>query len=428
MKLLLKRCRVISPGIKEGEYDILIDGKRIVSMGKGIMKDKVREIDLKGLLTFPGFIDAHAHLRDPGEEYKEDIESGTRAGAWGGFTAVACMPNTNPVNDNPAVTEYILEKARKVAHIKVIVVGALTKGLRGEEMAEIGRMWKLGAKAFSDDGRWVHNSSVMRRVMEYTLRFNVPVITHAEDTSLSEDGVVNEGVYSTLTGLKGIPTEAEDIAVFRDVSLCEITGTHLHITHISSKNSLEIVRRAKKKGLPVTCDVTPHHLYFTDKEIVKFDTNFKIKPPLRSEKDRNALLKGLADGTIDFIATDHAPHDRASKEVEFNLAPFGVIGLQTALPVGLYLVREGVLTLKGLAEKFSTNPARFFGMKDWGVIREGAVASITVVDEDIEWTLTEDLILSKSVNSPFLGMKLKGRALLTISEGRVAWIDERALR
>lgn len=428
MRLLLKKCRVISPEIKEGEYDILLDRKRILRIGKGLRERGAREINLRGLLTFPGFIDAHVHLRDPGEEFKEDIKSGTKAAAWGGFTAVACMPNTKPVNDNPAVTKYILERARKVASIKVLVVGALTKGLAGKEMAEIGKMWKEGTRAFSDDGRWVVNSSVMRRVMEYTLRFDVPVISHAEDPTLSEDGVVNEGVYSTLTGLKGIPAEAEDIAVFRDLCLCEITGACLHITHVSSKGALEIIRKAKKKGLPVTCDVTPHHLSFTDKDVVKFDSNFKMKPPLRSVEDRNALLNGLSEGTVDFIATDHAPHDKASKEVEFNIAPFGVIGLQTALPVALSLVKEKVITLRGLVEKLSTNPARFFRLKGWGVIKEGAVASITAVDMDVEWTFTEEVILSKSVNSPFLGMKLKGRALLTISEGQIAYIDEKVLK
>jgi dihydroorotase len=425
MRLLLKKGRVISPGIKDGEYDILIENGRIKRIDKGISEKKGRVINLRGLLTFPGFIDIHTHLRDPGWEYKEDIESGSKAGAWGGFTAIACMANTNPVNDNPSVTRYIREKAKEVAVIKVLPVGAVTKGLKGEELSEMGGMYKEGAVAFSDDGNYITNSTVMRRALEYSGIFDLPIISHPEDTTLSGEGVVNEGISSLISGMKGIPPESEEIAVFRDATLCALTKRRLHLTHISTKGSVEIIRSFKKKNVRVTCDVTPHHLFFTEKEVFRFDPNFKMKPPLRSEEDRDALFKGLADGTIDMIATDHAPHDKATKEVEFNFAPFGVIGLQTALPVVLHLWREGVIKLQDIPVKCSLNPARLLGLKDWGVIKENAVASITVVNPDVEWVFTEDLILSKSSNSPFLGMKLKGRAVLTISEGRISYYDEK---
>lgn len=418
--LLLKRGRIISPDIKEGEYDILIENRIIKRIGKGISAGKARTIDLKGLFLFPGFVDIHTHLRDPGAEYKEDVESGSKAAAWGGFTVIACMANTDPVNDNPSVTRYIKEKAKECAAIKVLPIGAVTKGLKGKEIAEMGGMFKEGAVAFSDDGNYIQNSTVMRRALEYSGIFNVPIISHPEDTTLSEEGVINEGLSSLITGMKGIPPESEEIAVFRDASLCLLTGKRLHLTHISTKGSVEIIKNFKKKGANLTCDVTPHHLFFTEKEVLKFDPNFKMKPPLRSESDRDALFKGLADGTIDMIATDHAPHDRATKEVEFNFAPFGVIGLQTALPVVLWLWREGVLKLQSIPVKSSYNPAKLLGFKEWG-IKEGLPAFITVVNPDIEWVLTEDLILSKSVNSPFLGMKLKGRAALTISEGRLSF-------
>ncbi len=425
MKLLLKKGRIISPGIKDGEYDILIENGRIIRIGKGISEKKARVINLRGLLTFPGFIDIHTHLRDPGWEYKEDIESGSKAGAWGGFTAIVCMANTNPVNDNPSVTRYIREKAKEVAVIKVLPVGAVTKGLKGEELSEMGGMFKEGAVAFSDDGNYIQNSTVMRRALEYSGIFDLPIISHPEDTTLSGEGVVNEGISSLISGMKGIPSESEEIAAFRDATLCALTGRKLHLTHISSKGSVEIIRNFKKKKVKLTCDVTPHHLFFTEKEVFKFNPNFKMKPPLRSEEDRNALFKGLADGTIDMIATDHAPHDKASKEVEFNFAPFGVIGLQTALSVVIWLWKDGIINLHDIPVKCSLNPAKLLGLKDCGVIKEKRVASITVVNPDVRWTFTEDLILSKSSNSPFLGMKLKGRAVLTISEGRIAYYDEK---
>lgn len=427
MKLLLKRGRVISPKVKDGEYDILIENGRIKRIEKGISEKKVKIIDLKGSLTFPGFIDIHTHLRDPGWEYKEDIESGSKSGAWGGYAAIACMANTQPVNDNPSVTRYIREKAKETALINVLPIGAITKGLNGEELSEMGGMFKEGAVAFSDDGNYVQNSTVMRRALEYSGIFDLPIISHPEDTTLSGDGVVNEGISSLISGMKGIPPESEEVAVFRDATLCALTKRKLHLTHISTKGSVEIIRNFKKKNLKLTCDVTPHHLFFTEKEVLRFDPNFKMKSPLRSEADRSALFNGLADGTIDLIATDHAPHDKASKEVEFNFAPFGVIGLQTALPVVLWLWREGVIKLQDIPIKCSLNPAKLLGLKDWGVIKEKGIASITVVNPDVEWTFNEDLILSKSSNSPFLGMKLKGRAVLTISEGRIAHYDEKII-
>ncbi len=376
-------------------------------------------IDAEGAYVAPGIFDMHVHLRDPGYEYKEDIESGLRAAVAGGVTRVAAMPNTKPVNGDPSVTEYMINKAESLKLAELYPVAAITKGQRGETLTEMGLLAEAGAVGFSDDGLPVENAEVMRRALEYASLFGKPIIAHEEDRNLSAGGVINEGRISTLMGLPGIPSTAEEVMIARDVLLAGYTESHLHICHVSTKGSVEIIRWAKKRGFPVTAEVAIHHLTLTEEDLYRagYNTNFKMNPPLRTKEDVEALYEGLADGTIDAIVTDHAPHARSEKEVEFDKAPFGIIGLQTLLPLSIRLWRDNILTLPEIFRKLSTNPAKILGL-DGGVIAEGQPAYITVFSLE-KYIFEESMILSKSKNSPFIGWELEGKKKFIIVRDRV---------
>jgi len=421
MKLLIKGGRVIDPanGIDE-ILDILVVGDTIEQVGKSLKADGATEIDAKGKLVTPGMIDIHVHLRDPGLEYKEDIATGTQAAVAGGFTSVACMPNTKPVNDNHAITRYIVEKAAKVAACNVFPIGSITQGLKGEALAEMGDMQDAGCVGFSDDGRPVSSSELMRRALEYARPFGAVIISHAEDLSLVGEGVMNDGCVSAELGLKGIPWVAEDAATARDVMLAEFTGSRLHVAHVSTRGSVEIVRAAKARGVRVTAEATPHHFTLTEEAVRGYNTDAKMNPPLRTAEDVAAVRQGLADGTLDAIATDHAPHHLDEKNVEFNLAMNGIVGLETALPLTLRLVEEKILSLSDAIARLTCGPARCLGLER-GTLSVGCVADITVIDPDVEWAVERTKLRSKSKNTPFDGWTLKGAAACTIVSGRVAF-------
>ena len=420
MNLLIKGGRVIDPSQNIDEtMDLLVVGGIIMELGKGLKAPSgAKTIDAAGLLVTPGLIDMHVHLRDPGLEYKEDMVSGTRAAAAGGFTSVACMPNTKPVNDNKAITSYIVTKAGKEALVNVFPVGAITQGSKGENLAEMGELKESGCVAVSDDGRPVVNAELMRRALEYAKGMGIMVISHAEELSLVGEGVMNEGFTATELGLKGIPWAAEDTAVARDVYLAEFTDSPLHIAHISTSGSVRIIRNAKARGVKVTCETAPHYFSLTDDAVRGYNTNAKMNPPLREAGDVAAIKAGLADGTIDAIATDHAPHHLDEKDLEFNLALNGIIGLETSLPLSLRLVEEKVLELKVLIEKMSCNPAKILGIER-GTLQAGATADITVIDPKREWQVEAEKLASKSKNSPWLGEKMKGCAAYTIVGGKI---------
>ena len=422
MNLLIKGGRVIDPSQNIDETtDILVADGRIKELGKGLKASEGTEIiDAAGLLVTPGLIDMHVHLRDPGLEYKEDIITGTRAAAAGGFTSVACMPNTKPVNDNKAITSYIVNKAAKEALVNVFPVGSITQGSKGESLAEMGELKESGCVAVSDDGRPVVNAELMRRALEYAKGMGIMVIAHSEELALVGEGVMNEGFTATELGLKGIPWAAEDVAVARDVYLAEFTGSPLHIAHISTSGSVRIIRNAKARGVKVTCETAPHYFSLTDDAVRGYNTNAKMNPPLREAADVAAIKAGLADGTIDAIATDHAPHHLDEKDVEFNMALNGIVGLETSLPLSLQLVMDGVVDLKALLEKMACNPAKILGI-DRGTLQVGAAADITVIDPDLEWVVAEEKLASKSKNSPFIGQTMKGAAAYTIVGGKVVF-------
>ena len=421
MAILIKGGRVLDPaqGIDES-LDVLIEEGRIARIGKDLKVEGAEMIDAGGQLVVPGLIDVHVHLRDPGQEYKEDIVSGTRAAAAGGFTSVACMPNTKPVNDNKAITTYILQKAREQGVANVFPVGSVTKGLKGETLSEMGELKEAGCLALSDDGMPVANGEIMRRAMEYAKPFGLVIISHAEDRSLVGEGVMNDGPVATELGLKGIPWVAEDAAVARDVMLAEYTGARLHVAHVSTRGSVEIVRAAKKRGVAVTCEATPHHFSLTDEAVRGYETNAKMNPPLRSADDVAAIREGLADGTIDVIATDHAPHHYDEKNVEFNIALNGVVGLETALGLTLRLVEDGVLSLNEAIAKLTAEPARALGIPR-GTLEVGAAADVTLIDPALKWTVDAGSFRSKSRNTPFDGWALKGAATCTILGGKVVF-------
>jgi dihydroorotase len=424
---------VIDPATgTDAALDILVVDGRIAerrpagAVPDGAPSSGTRVLDVGGALVCPGFVDMHVHLREPGQEHKETIASGTRAAAAGGFTSVACMPNTEPWNDNLAVTEYIVAEARRRGTVNVYPIGCVSKGGRGEELAEIGDMVRSGAVAVSDDGRPVRSSYLMRMALEYTQIFGIPVIDHCEDPSLSASGVMNEGSVSTVLGLRGIPAESEEIAIARDLDLVRLTGGRLHVAHVSTRGSVERIRRAKEAGLQVTCEATPHHLVLTDiaVEETAYDTRTKVNPPLRAEADRQALLRALDDGTIDAIATDHAPHHTDEKLQEFDDAPCGLIGLETAVPLLMdRLVASNRMDVSRLVTLLSVNPARILGLEK-GSLAVGREADIVVIDPALESIVDVSSFRSKSRNSPFDGWRLRGWPVMTMVGGRP--VHERA--
>ena len=420
MKLLLKGGRVIDPASgTDRPLDVLIDEGKIVRLEPKIPESEGQTVDLSGLIVCPGFIDMHVHLRQPGQEWKETIATGTQASAQGGFTAVACMPNTLPVNDCRAVTESILMESEAKGAVRVYPIGCVTKGQAGDQLAEMEDMSSAGAVAFSDDGMPVRSSLMMRRALEYSRTLDVPVIDHCEDHELVDGGVMNEGEVSTRLGLKGWPSVAEDVIVQRDILLAEYTGGHVHIAHMSTARSAEFVREGKRRNVHVSCEVTPHHLLLTDLAVGDYDTNAKMNPPLRAETDRVGLLEALADGTVDAIATDHAPHHPDEKLVEFSCAPFGVVGVETAVSLCLdRLVLAGVIDLPRMVELFTTGPAKVLRL-DKGKLAVGAVADITVLDLERRVVVDCEKFASRSRNSPFAGWELKGQPVLTLVGGRI---------
>lgn len=420
MRLLLKNGRIIDPanGVDE-TLDIIIEKGKIKDLKRKISASDMETIDLTGLVVAPGFIDMHVHLREPGREDEETIESGSQAAAAGGFTGVACMPNTEPPNDDQAVTEYILSLAKKAAIVSVYPIACVTKGRKGEELAQIGDLVESGAVAVSDDGSPISSGLVMRKALEYTKMFGIPVIDHCEDPSLMDGGVMNEGYYSTVLGLKGMPGLAEETMVSRNISLAEMTGGKIHISHVSTKGSIERILEAKKKKIRITCEATPHHFTLTDEAVVGYDTNTKVNPPLRSEKDRKAVIQGIKDGTIDAIASDHAPHNAIEKNVEFNRAPFGLIGLETAVSLSLdRLVNKRVINISKMVELMSWNPSKILNLAK-GTLSKGADADITVLDLKKKITVDASQFKSKSRNTPFNGWSLKGAPVMTIVRGKV---------
>jgi dihydroorotase len=419
---LLKGGRVVDPATGLDEIlDVLIEDGKITRVGSGETPNGAEVTELDGLVVCPGFLDMHVHLREPGQEWKETIASGTRSAAAGGFTAVACMPNTTPVIDSRAVTEMILGEARNSGVVRVYVIGCVTQGQQGKYLAEMEDMQRAGAVAFSDDGMPVESSQMMRKALEYSRIFDLPIIDHCEDCALVDGGVIHEGEVSTRLGLKGWPGVAEDQMVQRDIQLAEYTGGHVHIAHLSTGRSADLVRDGKRRGVKVTCEVTPHHLTLTDQAVGDYDTNAKMNPPLRAESDRDALLKAVADGTVDAIATDHAPHHVDEKTVEFSIAPFGIVGLETAISICLdQLVRPGIIDLARMIELFTTGPSDVLRIKA-NRLAKGAVADITILDLDRQYTCQPDTFVSKSGNTPFGGMKFSGAPVMTIVGGEIVY-------
>jgi dihydroorotase len=406
--------------------DLFVEDGRIAAVGDGIEAGEAEVIDASGRWVAPGFVDLHVHLREPGQEYKEDIASGGRAGVAGGFSALVCMANTQPVNDDASVTEYILDRARQESPARVYPVAAATKGLAGEVMTEMVALFEAGVVAFSDDGKTIMDSGVMRRVLEYSGLVRVPVMTHAEDRTLVCDGVVNEGLVSTRLGLPGNPAVAEVAHVARDLLLAELTGAHLHVAHVSTAGAVALIRAARERGVHVTAEVTPHHLTLLDEAVLGYDTNAKMAPPLRGQSDVDACRAGLVDGTIDAIATDHAPHAVHEKDVEFSAAPPGVIGLETALPVTLELVRARLLSPLEWVRRLSTNPARIIG-RPGGSLAVGAPADLVLIDPDRRWIYDPAKGYSKSRNSPWAGREMIGRAVVTLVGGALVYDLERGV-
>ena len=425
--LLIKNGRLLDPASgTDAMLDVLLDGERIAQVGANIVSAGAEVFDATGLVVAPGFIDLHCHLREPGQEISETIETGTRAAARGGFTAVCCMPNTQPVNDSASVTRGIVERAAAAGSVRVWPIGAASAGSKGEALAEIAAMKDAGIVAVSDDGKPIATARLMRQVMDYCRALDLPVIDHCEDASLFAGGVMREGPTSTRLGLKGIPAQSETICVGRDMEVAVLTGARLHIAHMSTLGSLEYVRFAKKSGLRVSCEVTPHHFTLIDED-VQYNTHYKMNPPLASRADRDALIKGLADGSVDAIATDHAPHHPASKDVEFDRAPFGITGFETALALGISeLVHQGKISLLRLVELFTTGPARVLGMER--KIAAGAPADLTIFSTSHAWTFRAADSPSKSRNTPFDGRPFRGAPMATIVGGRVVYRREAAAR
>ena len=424
--LVLRNGRVIDParGL-DAVVDVLIENGNITEMSAKIelgpeKLSQFEQIDASGKWIVPGLIDMHVHLREPGEEYKETISSGTQAAVAGGFTSVACMPNTHPVNDCAAVTQYILEKAGDEGSCRVFPVGAISKGIEGKNISEYGELRAAGAAAVSDDGRPVMNSLLMRRALEYAKTFDLLVISHCEDLDLSNAGLMNEGPVSTRLGMRGIPRAAEEVMVARDILLAELTGSRLHLAHISTAGSVALIREAKKRGVPVTAETAPHYFTLSEEMISTFDPVYKVNPPLRRTEDIEAIKAGLGDGTIDAIASDHAPHSTVEKELEFEYAANGIIGLESSLPLILRLIREGVLTPLEAVAKISRNPARILSIP-LGTLRKGMAADLTIIDPEVKYTVDVNRFKSKSRNCPFAGMEVQGKAVMTLVGGKVVF-------
>ncbi len=427
MTLLLKGGRVIDPSRKtDGDADLLIEDGKIVKTGKALLKgeklSEVETIDLRGKWVVPGLIDMHTHLREPGYEYKETIATGCEAAVAGGFSSVACMPNTNPVNDSRSVTEFIRRKATECGLANVYPIAAITAKSEGSLLSEFWDLKDAGAIGFSDDGKSVMNAALMRRALEYASSLDMPVIVHCEDKNLSSGGVMHEGAVSTDLGLAGIPAIAEDVMVARDLLLAEYTGAAVHIAHVSTAGAVRLIREAKSRGVRVTAETAPHYFCLTDEAVLHFDTHAKVYPPLRSAQDQEAIRAGLSDGTLDVIASDHAPHARTDKEVEFDYAASGLTGLETSLALSLRLVADGVLTLADLIKKMTTNPAQILHLAK-GTLASGADADITVIDPEKIWNVDRTLFRSRGKNTPFHGWTMKGKAVLTVVGGVIRYRD-----
>ena len=422
--VLLKGGRVIDPASNvDAVQDVLIEDGKISKVSRSISSEGASTIDASGKIVVPGLIDMHTHLREPGREDEETIESGTKAAAKGGFAAVCCMPNTTPPIDDQGTVRFILERAKEYGKCDVFPVGAITKGRRGGELSEIGDLVEAGCVAISDDGSPVMNAEIMRRALEYSKQFSIPVVSHCENTDMTTGGQMNEGFISTKLGLNGWPSVAEEMMVARDIALCRYAGGRLHIAHISTRRSVELVREAKREGLPVTCEVTPHHLTLTDDLISSFDTNLKVNPPLRTAEDVDALIAGVGDGTIDAVVTDHAPHAFFEKEVEFSAAPFGMIGLETALALVLTeVVKKKGVSISSAIACMSCGPAKILNL-DTGTLKPGSRANVTIIDPNVKWTVDADKFESKSRNSPYVGRELEGAAYLTMVDGHIVFKD-----
>src|SRR5579872_2272883 len=421
-QLLIKNGRAIDPASGlDGPADVLVENGRIVAVGAGMHLPGADTFDATGMIVAPGFIDMHVHLREPGIEHAETIETGSRAAAAGGFTSICAMPNTLPVNDNATVTSYIIERARQYAAVNVFPIGAITKNSAGEEMAAIGSMKQAGIVAISDDGRPVMNARVMRRAMQTARSFDLPVIDHCEDLNLSAGGDMHEGVQSTRLGIRGIPASSEDVMVARDILLAESAGARFHVAHISSRHSVQMVKFAKNRGLPVTCEATPHHFALTDADITAYDSSYKMKPPLRSVCDVSAVIDGIVSGAVDAIATDHAPHPGSEKMQEFERCPFGIIGLETALGLALEkLVHTGKIPLARMVALFTAGPAKVLRLHA-GTLSVGVPADITIFDTETRWKYDVNRSYSKSRNSPFHGWEFRGGPVATVVNGAIVW-------
>ena len=425
MKLLIANGYVIDPSqqVNAGKNLLIENGRVLDFLNRGeAPPEDAHVLDATGLVVAPGFIDLHTHLREPGQEYKETVATGAAAAVAGGWTSICAMPNTDPINDNPAVTRFILDQAKAAELANVFPIGAVTKGSGGKELAEMGEMKKAGIVAVSDDGRPVPTSGMMRRAMEYARGFDLPVIDHCQDLSLSAGGVMHEGRWSLILGLKGMPAAAEEVDAVRDCVLAKLTGAKVHLAHVSTRGAIEAVRQAKNDGLLVSCEVTPHHWTLTDEAVAEYDTNTKMSPPLRSRDHVDAILAAMKDGTIDAIATDHAPHHQDEKGLEFDQAPFGITGLETAVGLAFDLVHQGLIDLERVVEMCATNPARIFGLTERGSLKKGSHADITILDPQLEWVFDVNRSKSKSRNTPFNGRTMQGAAVATIVGGRLVYL------
>jgi len=422
MKILIKNGRIINPAAGFDKVaDLLISGKKVEKIGKNISEAADKTIDAKGRIVIPGLIDVHVHLREPGFEYKETIESGSHAAAAGGFTTICCMPNTKPVIDSEIMVEYIKLKAKREAVVNVLPIGAITKGQNGEELAEIGKMAKAGACAISEDGKSVENSGLLKTAMNYSKMFSIPVLSHCEDKSLVSGGCMNAGEQCQIMGLKGISNDSEDVIVARDIILAKSTGAKLHLCHVSTKGAIDLIKDAKARGQEISAEITPHHFTLDDTAVNSYNANTKMNPPLRSKEDVEAVRQALKDGTVDIIATDHAPHSSDEKNCEYENAAFGIVGLETALSLGLtVLVDGGYLTESQLIEKMSVNPAKLLGIQK-GNISEGFEADITIVDPNAEYLIDSSTFLSKGKNTAFNGYKVRGKVETTIVGGKIVY-------